>query len=303
MAARPRRPKRFNKLLGEPDRRELTDEEAEQADRRFEGVVPQTDVQRRASQQGVPLEAFRQQNESKEQFTQRATQDGSVNEAARRELIEQKRIELETALLNATPASQTQTTQGQTGQTQDNQLQQTKPSQGQSSTQSSSINQANEAFKRTGEVIKRAAALNPLTVGIPPLDEARQRGFEDVKEVIPQALGVTSQIVDIVRTAISGKSSKQLTAAEEVMNTYMSALGEDVQLYKQGLKSFEDVAQNIKQAEASISQYESNLVFEGRRNLNFWIDKGARIEANVIAQRDKIEDFKRVLINAGSQNI
>ncbi len=229
---------------------------------------------------------------------------------------ELKRIELEQALLNATPATQGQTGQVKPVQSQGNQLAQTPQAPtapGQSNIQVSSTNQPNDALNtfpsdpnlldRAKEVGLRAAALNPLTLGIAPLDEARNRGIEDVKQVLPQIANKIALVADIARTAFSGKSSKQLTSAEEVMGTYMSALAEDVQLYRQGLKSFEDVAQNIRQAESSINTYEANLVGEGRRNLNFWIDEGARIEANVIAQKDKLNDFKSSIINAGVQQV
>jgi len=215
---------------------------------------------------------------------------GFKGELAEQERIKEAERRKRDALVNAAPGQQP----ANTAQTGNQQTEQTEPS-----TQTAA---PKGEFSGVGEVIKRgAAALGPLTPGPTPqfIQDAGSRGIEDVRQSKPLVLGVTAKIADAARTAFTGKSSKQLTSAEEVMNTYMAALAEDITLMEQGQKSPEDVAENIRQAQSSITRYETNLVGEGRRNLNFWIDEGARIEANTLAQKDKLEDFKKRFVNAG----
>lgn len=219
-------------------------------------------------------------------------------------LKEIKRIELEQALLNATPASQAQTTQALPVQPQGSQAAQSQLAQEvqtQPNGQPSLQNGQNQPLKTIasdegqGFLPELREGINELG-GVPGIGQLPpQKGLGETGQAL---LGVTAKVIDAVRTSFSGKSSKQLIASEEVMNTYMGALTQDVSLVQQGLKSFEEVNFNLKQAEIAINSYEMNLKSEGKRNLNFWIDEGARIEANVALQRERLADTKRQLINA-----
>lgn len=204
---------------------------------------------------------------------------------------EMKRMELEQELLHATPGQQP-------GEIQPDQSQ---PQQAQSQQQDTSAQPQESGI---GETVKRAIALTPSLNAIPAIRDAGARGRGDIVAAIPQVLGVTAKIQDFLKTAIfTGKSSKQLTESEEMMNTYMNALSEDLTLYRSGQKPQEEVVKNIKLAEAAINNYESNVVSEGKRNLGYWRDHGAHLEANIITEKDRLNDFKKSVISTGVQNV
>lgn len=221
----------------------------------------------------------RTKNVSPNQLSADEINKGSPLQLQEQERIRQQEREERLALLNATPAPKEAPAQPVVQPTQNAQPVSSNEQQPQLTTEEQQAPQAPGTF----------GGLQATNKGL----------LTSQGRINPVAVSQIAQISDIVRTIFSGKSSKQLTSAEEVMNTYMGLLADDVKLYREGAKSFEEVVENVKLAEASIAKYESNLVTEGRRNLNFWIDKGARIEANVRVQRDRINDFKATLAGAG----
>lgn len=148
-----------------------------------------------------------------------------------------------------------------------------------------------------GEIAKRAVSLAvPGANVIPSVREAGQRGFQDIETARTEVtLPLAAKALDYFKTFFK-KNSRTLQAGEDAMTSYMSVLDGDIALYKAGGKTFEEVAANVRQAEAAINEYEALTFSENKRNLQWYGDKGASLQANVRAQRDKLEDFKKTLL-------
>jgi hypothetical protein len=84
--------------------------------------------------------------------------------------------------------------------------------------------------------------------------------------------------------------------AEESLSDAMTAIDNDIENVKAGLKPARDVQDSIRMAEQALMRLESTQKGIGKENLRNWVDAGAQMQAEIILKKQEIQDRKRELL-------
>ena len=107
---------------------------------------------------------------------------------------------------------------------------------------------------------------------------------------------LAAQLIDQVRVGITGKKPLDVALAEESLSDAMTAIGNDIDNVKLGLKPARDVQSSMNMAENALYRLERTQQGLNKENLRNWRDGGAQMAAEIILKKQEIRDLKRELL-------
>lgn len=133
-----------------------------------------------------------------------------------------------------------------------------------------------------------------VALGAPP-EKASQSLKETGGRVVEPILKTGAKVYDFVYSLTQGGKSISQIEAEKTFNKLEGDLNEDLTLVEAGIQNPDSVQTKIRLARDAIDRLEGSIKGLGKLNFRYWLLDGKDVEAQILINKQNLDDFQRRL--------
>lgn len=172
--------------------------------------------------------------------------------------------------------------------------------------------------KGINDLIASSAEGNPITNESMPSVADMQKSVSDAekaktaaenKQLIPAiknslefGLGTVAQGIDLITSGIKLGKSTDVLKAEAAFNDMSAVIDKEIQMVRDGQKSWTEVQKNFEKAADAINRLESTTKGLGLVNVRYWLDHGKEVEAQIIREKEILNVQRQALLTAAEES-